>query len=244
MEAHGSFQFQKEMARQKYTNVKKGKMSIKRKVPKSTKAYVKRAISKTQEKKEFVHQDLGKNFSVASITSYNLNYHGVGRGTGEIQFVGNGYKIKQIQANFQLTNYAPALLAAVGVPIQWMVAIIRTKVYKTTTSLTTAELFDENVGLLNTQASFFRDSDKMKVLAQKNITIRPDPSSTRNSVMNKVVKLSCRPNLNFKYRDFDTSYEGQYYNYYAIALPCDYPSVSGATGYRGDIYTRVTFADS
>lgn len=215
----------------------------------ATKAYVKQQISRNSEKKEFVHQSLSTSVDFVTVSSYNLNFHGVARGAGEIQFTGNGYKIKQMQVKFQLSNFCPALafLKPMNSPLSFFVAIIKTKIYKTLTSLTKEELWDENLGLLDTQASLFRDSDKMKVLASKTVTIYPDPDPTRNSVQSKVVHLSCKPNTMFRYRDFDNSYEGQSGNYYAIIFPTKYGNLQTSpvpNNVRFDIYSRVTFTDS
>jgi len=173
-----------------------------------------------------------------------LNYHGVTRGAGEVQFVGNGYKIKTIEANFNCSNYSQSTFATATVPVKFMCMIVKTKVYKTVTSLTIGELFDENVGLVNTDASFFKDNDKCQVLKKRIITINPDPSSTRAAIRSKTCKLYAKVDSLFKYRDFDANYEGQTYNYYAVIIPFDYPSSGAITNYRGDIYTRVMFADS
>jgi len=224
----------------------------KRKPFKSTKAKrklatvgaVKRMISSNMEKKEFVYSSYAQNWTCTAATSYNLNYHGVSRGTGELNFLGNSYKVKSIEVRFECSNYNSPTLSTGTVPVKFMCMILRTKVYKTVTSLSISEIFDENISTVNSVGSFFRDTDKCKILARKTVTVTPDPSSTRAAVRSKTAFLRCSPNTTFHYRDFDSSYEGQHYNYYAVIVPIDYPSSGTIVSYRGDVYTRVMFADS
>lgn len=222
------------------------KATAKRNRKMATVGTVKRLISRNNEKKEFVYSALGISFSLATPTSYNLNYHGVTRGTGESAFLGNGYKIKSIEVNFQLSNYCAfaGVSRTAVVPVTFLCYIIKTKVFKTSTSLALQEMFDENIGLLNTTASLFKDNDKMKILKSRKVTINPDPSSTRAATRSKTVSLRAYPNTTFRYRDFDSSYEGNTYNYYAVVIPMDYPGDGNIVSYKGDIYTRVNFEDS
>lgn len=223
---------------------KGGKATKKRAMKKpATKAYVKQMISRGQEQKQFHFQALGATIPVAYPISWNLNYHGVTRGTGEGSFIGNGYKIKVIQANFQLSNYAQTLATGL-VPVKFVCMIVKTKVFKTGSSLALSDLFDESLGLVNTTASIFRDSDKCKILKQRTVTINPDPSPTRAAIRGKTVNLRAVVNTQFRYRDFDSSYEGNTYNYYALVFAMNYPGDGTITSYRGDVYTRLTFADA
>lgn len=227
------------MARKKMPKKKKAKVSP------VVKTYVKKALKRNIESKEFCYATSSDTLK-GVMASYNLNYHAVTRGTGDQQFLGDGYHMVAIQANFTLTNadFSPGLVKYAQQPVEWIIGIIRSKIFKTTTSLTADEVFDANFSP-NSWFTAFRDSDKCRWLVKRRVTIYPKSSDSSDQYSNtKSVSLYCRPDHHFRYRDFGVSTEGTAGNYYAVAIPFvpyDNPIII-KLAYQ--IATRVTFKDA
>lgn len=209
-------------------------------VPVAVKSYVKRAVGQTQEKKEFVYS-VTSGVTKGVVISYNINYHAAAHGTGETKFVGNRYKVKSIHAQFDLTNSNPSTRAIQ--PVTWILGIVKTNVYKTTTSLTNDELFDGNYTLLANTCDYFRDSDKCKWLAKKTVTIYPNQADPTES-MTKKASVYASKDMTFAFRDFDVNYEGKNGNLYVVALPLiPFDTRDVATCFMS-MALRLTFSDS
>jgi len=174
-----------------------------------------------------------------------LNCLGVTRGTGELQFIGNGYNITGINCNFTLTNESG--LSVMPNPVYFICGILKTKIYKTTLSaipanqLLKSEIFDENLTLGNTPDAYMRDTDKCKWLAYKMVRLGNNPSAA-NFENSTVVKLYTGKKMNFRYRDFDTSFEGRDYNLYAVCIPFN-PWSGSDVKVNYSIAYRVMFSD-
>lgn len=217
------------------------------KTSEAVKKYVKATLSRTLEKKELIFRRDANDCLFNEIKSFNIMYTALTRGTGEAnQFIGNQVKIKSMQLKVSVTNIS----STVGVPgptpstVVWTVGIVGTKVFRTLTSLLKEELFDENITLGTNLVDYYRDSDKCKWLAKKTIRINPHPSD-RTIGMHNEKTLFKRKDINFRFRDFDSSFEAEKMNYYIVFIPhSQYSNNSTILGLQSAFSFRMSFQDA
>lgn len=201
------------MARRRTT--KKRTRSTK-KISKAFKKYVKSQITKNIETKQYMYKD---SFRIAdnTVRSYNLGYILGSQGTSDSQFIGNVLKYKSLVVRLMLTNTGLDLSGSTAsdTPVYWKVALVRSKIYKTTTNLTKEELYIGNsIGTNFVETDF--DKEKVSVVRQKHFKLAQPPSYDSNT---RFVTMNIRLNDMWKYRDFTNNYEGARYNYYLIVHP-------------------------
>lgn len=153
-----------------------------------------------------------------TVLSYNLMQQSAAQGVTESTFIGNKIYLKGIKLKMQADN-------SVGPSesLQMRVMILRAKAYRTTTSLTKAELYETS--LYQNARTGLVDHTKAKVIYQKYITITPQYA---NQKITKKLSAYVKINKQFEFKDFTTDYEARGWNYYLVmhgegsaALPGD-----------------------
>lgn len=184
----------------RYQPYKKG---LSKKQYNAVKAVVKRQVTKTEETKFFKY---AADFTLTgsnNLISYNLFYYS-SAGTSNNQMIGDKLRWKGICVKYAIRN-ADFTTGFVwkDQPVIIDMYLLRTNVYKTTTSLTLAEIFNEsgsdpNIGFLN---------NSTKCLAKRTLRITPDRGSAtpQQKILNGKIWLKRNQIISFK--DFGTSYD-------------------------------------
>jgi len=119
------------------------------------------------------------NPSPTDVISYNIFYHTYSRGVGENQFIGSQINARGIQITAAFNNVAThsGTSGAGTAQYKFRMMIVKSDIYRTTTSLTMAEIEDASTA----PNSIYRmnyDSDKLKIIAKKDVTITPQVFAT------------------------------------------------------------------
>jgi len=202
-------------------------------------------VRKNEETKYFVYN---ANFDVNGIfggggvpVSYNLFYHGVTRGVGNNQLVGDKLRWKGVAVRYRMINgaYIAGSWTFQNQPVIVDMLILSTNVYKTTTSLTLSEICNDTTSDQN----LYYLNPSTKLLYKKTLVIKPDRgnATAQTSLING--KVYVKRNQMLEYQDFEASYNLKgTKNYYLMFIP---RSPSGST-YLGNISFAVQnyFTDS
>lgn len=232
------------MARKKISR-KKAYRRNKKTVGKNVRKYVRAQIARNIETKEMTYSTDVK-CDLAAPTTWNINYQAAGRGTTELNFIGNGYKMQTLEVKFVLTNYQSTvgLTTVARQPVFWILGIVHSKDYATTTSLTSTQLFDPNFAFGGGPNTYFKSTNRAKFLKYRIVRIETNPADL--TIHNtRSFTLYHRFNKVFNYRDFDISYEGKNGNYYIVAMPlCPTYGTQALTQMQCSMSYRLKFKDA
>lgn len=195
---------------------------------KAVTAIAKKAVSATVETKYFNYAT-----SVSPVAgtpvSYNLFYHGVTRGIGQNQLVGDKLRWKGIAIKYNILNaeLSGGVLVYYRQPIIIDLYILRANVYKALTSLALTDIATSTSSDPNL---FYVDPQIGKVLYKKTVIITPQIDGTTVPRMNRQGKIWLKRSQMIKYKDFSSSYDlADTNNYYFMVVNRSPSNPTGAT---------------
>ena len=164
------------------------------------------------------------NYTNNSIKSFNVAYHMMAQGTNENSFIGKKLNMKYLTVKYVLKNDAATALSTYwgNFDTIWRVSLVATKTFRTSTSLTGAEIYDDSFNGTGYTGAFnpMYDSDKIKILTQKVIHLKPlvadEITLSSGAPMVRYGKINFRLNRTMEFRDWNSSFEGKNMNYYIL----------------------------
>lgn len=188
----------------------------------AVKTIVKRTIAKTEETKFFVYGYTTETTGVLgsgviSPVSFNLFYHGVTRGPGNNQLLGDKLRWKGIAIKYRVFNAYQDITGFVWntQPVVLDMLIVGVPIYKTSVSLTWSELRNDTSSDPNT---YFLNPN-VKVLFKKTVRITPDRGSTTAQQRQAVGKIWLKRGQVIQYKDFESDYSlKNNMNYYLVFM--------------------------
>lgn len=187
---------------------------------KAVTSIVKKTIRKEEETKFFIFSDTFERTGVLTTAlspqSYNIFYHGVSRGTGNNQLIGDKLRWKGIAIKYRIFNaYTDLNYVWNGQPVVFDIMVIRVPIYKVAISLTFNELRNDTSADPNT---YFLNPD-VKVLFKKTVRINPDRGQATAQQRQAVGKIWVKRNQMIEYKDYqvDQALKNNM-NYYLVFL--------------------------
>lgn len=194
--------------------------------------------------------EIGSVFSHNTSTSWNLMYNTSSQGTGSHQFIGEKYVLQGISVKLHLDNVISST-QAVSADQNWKVYILAAKAYRSTTSLSATDMYDMHFGNNTTDLHTF-DSDKVKILAKKDVKIRPATNSficaytsagapvpttthTNGSFSGRQIKLYKKLNKVIRFKDITIDADLKGWNYYILIQSTNDAGISTACNAIGQV---------
>ena len=203
-------------------SVKKSIVSLNKKV---------RSITRMQETKSFIFKKSASYFSPNTLYSYNVIYNGATQGTGKHSFVGEKFNLRGIKLKYFIDNACSPTIGSPA-PFQdtirgWLIIFQSDKYAGSDNTLVNGDIFDtSSAGYTNLTVLPHFDSDRVKILAKRNIVIRPNFSGQLCSAYKQVyVKL----NRTVHMKNWISDYELKDKNFY-VGFMFDTPSNGNIAG--------------
>lgn len=190
-----------------------------------------KVLRANEETKYFVY---GTQFNTTpgSLQSYNLFYHGVTRGVGNNQLLGDKLRWKGIAIKYKIYNgkYDISGYTWDGQPVVIDMYLLRVANYKTTTNLGISDIANDTSGDLSLM---FMNPDT-KVLKKKTIKIKPDRGQAAAQQVVTSGKIWLKRNQIIQYEDFENNYN--------LKNGINYYLVIADRSQNGSKQSEVTFA--
>lgn len=191
------------------------KKSLSSKQTKAVKAIVKKTVAQSEETKYFpytaVHEPL-----LYQLTSWNLFYHGAAHGTNNNQFIGDKLNWRGVCVKWTAQNvYLDVNYIWVDQPILFDLYIIASDIYKTTSSLTLADI---STSTNTTNPSLFFADPGTKILYKKTHSITLDRGNATVQRKTLAGKIWLKRNQMLTFNDFtkDRTFKNGKNYYFAV----------------------------
>lgn len=192
--------------------IRRGKMPLKNMIKKE----INKTLNKRVETKDFYYSNAAQNNAYTSI-SYNIFYHSVNQGSSPNMLIGQSLNWRGIKLKYRVTNQYPSgtTLVFTNQPIYVDIMLVESDIYKTTTSLSLSEIY--NNPLLPENGFLIKGT---KILAKKTVTILGDRGQTAGQECIKSGSIWIRRNQKLEYmRALSFGHELTRKNYYVVIVP-------------------------
>lgn len=182
----------------------------------AVKTIAKKVAQKEEETKFFNYSNGVTYPSITTPVSWNIFYHSVAQGNTNNTFEGDKINWRGIKVKWMLTNYGGAVRGYIDTPFTVTFMLVATKVYKSTTSLTLADIRDDN----NSRPETYFVNNDTKILYKHEIKMNQVKAGDKRHITGN---FFAKKNQMITFKDFDAGthqLQGEW-QYYLMAYAWD-----------------------